>query len=163
MKSCWYSMRISINIYLTCLNGVLASLLKKARVHDFNDINLSRKKWLGLRRNKRKCNNDRLSFTHRNVDRWCMNYGNMQYSVKRYRTVSLYDSPAPEISCSWVRWCMHKTIKIIVEATWGLPGWLADCFPPSARFEIVAGSEGGSSVCEEERWKAGAIQLHWKQ
>lgn len=42
-----------------------------------------------------------------------------------YTAVSLYGSPSPEISCSWVRWCMHKTIKIIVEATWGLAGWLA--------------------------------------
>jgi len=59
--------------------------------------------------------------------------------------LSLYGAPSPEISRSWVRRCMHKTIKIIVEATWGdrLPGWR---LLPSARFEIVAGSEGGNSA-----------------
>lgn len=51
----------------------------------------------------------------------------MEMARRNDTAVSLYGLPPPEISRSRVRWCMHKTIKIIVEATWG---GLAAFHPP---------------------------------
>lgn len=75
--------------------------------------------------------------------------------------IFIRENPKDLISCSCSRlvWCMHKTIKIIVEATSG--DRLTAFYPRLGSWWLAERKAGGSKRDKErEREKAAAIQLH---